>query len=1434
MLSRRHEIAPEDAAARLEASADRSRPQISGEVVDGRRHEPVGGVDLVARIAGTSYGEEHDQALGIARTGPDGRFTIVLGDDAPEWARTVVEHGRETELAIEWTLDGHGGTVPAVLHPHEHQQFAVVEIPLEAEEERAVDWSALAHDVAAAGASRLNEVVSGVLDGRFAAGATAPRVVDELETSFLDPDGVLGRYAPLPPWAALAADGLREYEASLGRAADEPEVRRALTELAGRVASFDHLLQVDWPIDVEQLRSGRIGRAVNAFADDFKRGVLTPVRLRGNTLIGYRDYLVSVWARLAAMNWYWANQTPLTAAQAREQLQNRFHQDFTTGDTTAVVANELAAAIVRQILTGAPPTGLGAAATSIPARGAKTPREYLDSLVALSGQAARELGLRYRIDLGRDDGAKISPVEQNIATLQAFFRDAFQSQRDPFHTPPDVRNDAIVPAWQHGKAPFFLEYEEWLAQTAPFFGENMFSITRSLALDELLTVAGGIGASDPNRAFAQAVIPVFQGIAKGIKLASQSELRAAAIELDNAFNGARSLLRDRIAAGYNFDAALAARRRRQVRNKPELLLFERYLGFPNSLDNPAPYDPPGDWNADRFAAALGLYAAYFYWVLRSEIHLGLGEFTQAATCLESLAGLTVGAAAQDNDPGYFDYWNDNAAYLYTAGPLPYTVDRSDKPQPVMPWFHDVKYEGAGGIPDWMLPPYRTAPKLHRLDIRFVQLRLGEVLLEWADALFRADDASSTARARELYKAVLWLHDEDPEISPDWPEQPAVVVPIWWGVTQNPAVTSQVQRARLGFMKIERGLNYFGTTESMVPVQRYRTLKDAADRFAALAKAAERDFLTAIQNLEELSVEQLRTSNLMAKAHAQRDIAADQEKVAAYNVALAQRQVAEIKSQIDAKRKEIADHDSFLGQLGDFAGGVVKTFTGLPGGVTSGIGEGFTAELSGGEASSAGLLGLGAGASILAGFGVFWYAGYTTMSDMASAQNGRAAEIHRLEEVTLPLAQQGVGARQAEVDIARLQASIADADISLARDLLAFHTSRLLNAEFWAAVASVLKRVLRRYLDLGAWSAWLAERALAFEQARHLRIVRMDYLPRQLQGVTGGDLLQADLAELEAARIAGERALVPFRLSLSLVEDFPLAFGTLKTNGSCTFSTLEASAAAFFPGTFGHRIRGVDVAIRQLPPGRRVRGILVNHGLSMASRDESLVGEPLLRFADALAVSESGSGADGDPRAAEVLNPFEGAGLETTWTLELDRDASPGWWDAISDVVITIDGLARFSEAVREQARPAPPRRFILISAARFGLNAGAIGKIRQTGKGPIELDLAHFPFAAAEKNRRATNAMVLLPGAGRGTVHAHLHVANPVVDADFTIVDGVATSNGEPLRLPGSTTPDAPLNAAIGHPLERQWKIEILPSAGVDLSKLTDVILGVEYHADPV
>jgi hypothetical protein len=53
--------------------------------------------------------------------------------------------------------------------------------------------------------------------------------------------------------------------------------------------------------------------------------------------------------------------------------------------------------------------------------------------------------------------------------------------------------------------------------------------------------------------------------------------------------------------------------------------------------------------------------------------------------------------------------------------------------------------------------------------------------------------------------------------------------------------------------------------------------------------------------------------------------------------------------------------------------------------------------------------------------------------------------------------------------------------------------------------------------LAARTAWLAERALAFELSERIGIVKLDYFPSKLLGVTGADQLQLDLVEKKARK-----------------------------------------------------------------------------------------------------------------------------------------------------------------------------------------------------------------------------------------------------------------------------------------------------------------------------
>ena len=531
----------------------------------------------------------------------------------------------------------------------------------------------------------------------------------------------------------------------------------------------------------------------------------------------------------------------------------------------------------------------------------------------------------------------------------------------------------------------------------------------------------------------------------------------------------------------------------------------------------------------------------------------------------------------------------------------------------------------------------------------------------------------------------------------------------------------------------------------MPVLRYRPLKETADRFAALAKAAQQDFLLYMEKVESALIERMKLSNLMQKASLHAAVAQEQIKIAEYNVTVAQEQVANVEAQIAAKEQEIQDADSIFSQYKDFIGGMKKTFESLPDDTQSAVKAGFKSEVMGKALVGEGMLGMGAGASILAGFAIFGVAGYMTLSSMADASNRRAGELRALREKALPMAMGLVEAKKREVTIANYQKQIAQADIDLARDLISFEDNRFLNLNFWANLSQVVKRILRRYLELGARMAWLAERALAYEQDRNVNIIRFDYFPEKIQGVTGANLLEPDLAELEATRIEGIKRSVPVKHTFSLARDFPLQFGQLKQTGRCTFKTEELPFAVTYPGTMGYRIRAVSLMVSQTSLTNPLRGLLVNQGISISHPgrpDERVVVHP----AEALPISEFKLQNDMAVYSLpdETLLIFEGSGVETFWELNFPVAANTFGFDGIADVLLTLDLWAQFSHdlyAKQLANMPISVRHWVVVSGKQYQPTAiedlaGAANLVT------LEFDLSALKLPARETNRKVKNLVL--------------------------------------------------------------------------------------------
>jgi gas vesicle protein len=1165
--------------------------------------------------------------------------------------------------------------------------------------------------------------------------------------------------------------------------------------------------------------------------------------------VQYRNYLLDVWASISDKKTAYASTT---------ELNNRFHQNFRTIDTIEKPSNEILIPIIIDILTSAKEEnyGFNIPLTSFKERGTQTARQYLNYLLNITRISAKEAGLRYRIDLTRSDDSLSSPVQENISTLQAFFHDGFQSDIEPY---------PIIPDKYQYKSPFFLEYSEWLQMQNRFYPENFYNIQDSVNFKEI----GYIGyastrkdddkykITDGEKLFADLDVDLknahqdyniglysraldeYQGALKKIEyLLSTAPSVSSSLSVGKFIAGAVSssypkciLSLESPEGSHIASHALeyfSDRQKVPIRNVVDLNEFTKHDTFGGAWQ--IEYNHYDDRPMERSQYALIYLVACVMPTVLGDTALALGDFPKALYYYSRLLDPKILLGMASINDRFYKLGVSGNPDLHLQGDIPYTfsIHGFDSELSRVEDEDDVPRENK----------ITVSPKLLEKIIRpmertFFLLRIGNAMLEWADLLYRTEGEANIARARELYKGVLFLHGISPPIDPDWnlPLELSVVENIevsYISDYENPAITSQKARAKKGYNQIELGLNYFGFNADMVPILRYRILKDTADRFASLAKSLQTDYLNYMEKLEEATKESILTSNLLKKAILLAKIGKEQEQTAKYYVSQAKEKVEEVKNAIKAKEDEISDHESFFSQFKDYVSGFKGALDSIPGEGKDYAASGVT---SGGEG------GVAAGAGMLGAYAIFVYCSYVSMSGMADAANKRRSDLETLKEKVLPAANEFVILKEREVNIAQLNQEISRADQELAHDLVLFQSNRFLNRVFWSNLAKLAKRIFHFYLDTGAKFGWLAERALSYDQDRLLDIIRLDYFPLSLNGVTGPDLLQSDLSQLEASRLDGLKSHVQIKQTFSLMRNFPLSFGQMKKTGECLFKTEESLFRQAYPGTFGYQIKNVTVTIEYSIPSIPAKGMLRNYGTSLKSRSN---GEMHIstRFDEGLPISEFRFTNDitifGMPN--ETTLPFEGIGIETFWTLDFPLAANPYGINHVTDIMLTFDLTAQYSAELYEKERLSAPdsiQRLIFISSRKY--QSKVIDEFRGSASSvDLIFNIQSIGLPKNETNRKIKNIVIFVSGTKvPDKIIASVNSNKPTINCSITFEKGIASSNvGPTIDDPSSSTPH-PLNAFVNIQAEQIFTLAIKKSEnpGTNFSEVTDVILGIEYNA---
>lgn len=155
-------------------------------------------------------------------------------------------------------------------------------------------------------------------------------------------------------------------------------------------------------------------------------------------------------------------------------------------------------------------------------------------------------------------------------------------------------------------------------------------------------------------------------------------------------------------------------------------------------------------------------------IFMGDVALAMGDYATAVqSYLNAIDPKIIVGLGDVNYGGTYDSrWYGGVTYpreLYVDGNLPYTFTTGDESSKIIrknrPDVYSLLFENLSAIVFENL--------IHPMEDKFFRLRLGNAMLEWADSFYRTDDHSNLARARELYKSVLYLHNETPPIDPDW-------------------------------------------------------------------------------------------------------------------------------------------------------------------------------------------------------------------------------------------------------------------------------------------------------------------------------------------------------------------------------------------------------------------------------------------------------------------------------------------------------------------------------------------------------------------------------------------------------------------------------------------------------------------------------------------
>jgi hypothetical protein len=588
-------------------------------------------------------------------------------------------------------------------------------------------------------------------------------------------------------------------------------------------------------------------------------------------------------------------------------------------------------------------------------------------------------------------------------------------------------------------------------------------------------------------------------------------------------------------------------------------------------------------------------------------------------------------------------------------------------------------------------------------LRATLLSLAGCLTRFADDQFTSETDVSIGQATQLYLTAgdLASHACFVAVPPKTQTEPALQVPELESLQIK--IATQLQKVRMGRNiagqpRVQSHAASDDTVAQPTPYH-FKVLLARAQQLAQQAIQVEAQYFSCLEKYDDKT---LRNSDAQDAS----DLATAQLAVHVAQVTSATDSRTAAKAQVDKANAAVGSYQAAIAApSNEYEGKLLDQYKQMRD--NQNLLAGADLAISTGQAISAAVDGLGSGA-VGAAMSI---AGDAIKYDLSSKINNLQSQMQANQlqasiedrkqqwsiqlasaqsDVTVAASQKAVAFDQlavarAESDVATKQASQAAARLTAIKD-------QATSPAMYAWLVQTVGDVYRYFLQHATATAKLAQAQLAFERAEPVgAFVAADYwrppavmvdskAPADMLGLTGGERLLEDLSKLDTYAFSSDQRKLNVSQTFSLAQLLPVEFVDFRRTGALNFMTPMAWFHQDFPGHYLRLIRQVRLSMVALvPPSRGIRATLSSNGISrVTNRSGFRFGDLTLRrdpSSVALTSPANATGVFDIDMQPDMLLPFEGSGVETTWGLSLPKPSNPFDYSTIHDVLLTIDYTA---------------------------------------------------------------------------------------------------------------------------------------------------------------